>query len=691
MGNYRLSFTDLRSESYIPGVNLNRQTVAGKFGFTPTKRLTINSSFNYVYTQSDNRPSSGYGSENINYSLVAWMGRQTNLESLKDYWQPGLEDVQQYSFNYTFFDNPYLILLENKNGFDRNRIFGNIAVNYELTDKISLMVRTGMDNLGEERTFKRVFSSNRFSEGAYAENNINFREINSDFLLNYSDVFGEINLDVSVGANRLNQIGGSIQTQAIGLAQPGIFNLENAASPLEVSQFNYKKRINSIYGIAKFGFRDFLFVDVTARNDWSSALATPISSENTDFFYPSVSASFILSEIADLPNSISFAKLRASWAQVGNDTDPYQTVGVFSPQTPVAGKATFSDQDFIPNNNLLSETSTAIEVGADVRFFDDALSFDISYYKAKNENQILALPIPISSGYSQQIINGGTINATGLEIIMGAAPIRNRNFNWTTFLNYSTNTATVADLPEGEDAVTLAYSRVYDNPNQTVWFIVEEGGQVGDIWGTGYQKNENGDFIIDEKGELIADNTLQKLGNYNPDFILGFSNQLNYKNFGLNFTFDWRQGGQLVSRTQALAGVAGQLAETENRPEEGLVFPGVTADGAVNTIAINPETYYRQFYDRNHEENNMYDASYLKLRQFQLSYRFTKQRLSNTFLSDLEGITFSIVGRNIFAISEIPHFDPEQIAVQGNTFVSGVEDMSYPTARSFGVSLNVGF
>jgi len=147
----------------------------------------------------------------------------------------------------------------------------------------------------------------------------------------------------------------------------------------------------------------------------------------------------------------------------------------------------------------------------------------------------------------------------------------------------------------------------------------------------------------------------------------------------------------LVSRTQALAGVAGQLAETENRPEEGLVFPGVTADGAVNTIAINPETYYRQFYDRNHEENNMYDASYLKLRQFQLSYRFTKQRLSNTFLSDLEGITFSIVGRNIFAISEIPHFDPEQIAVQGNTFVSGVEDMSYPTARSFGVSLNVGF
>jgi hypothetical protein len=231
-----------------------------------------------------------------------------------------------------------------------------------------------------------------------------------------------------------------------------------------------------------------------------------------------------------------------------------------------------------------------------------------------------------------------------------------------------------------------------------VWFIVGEGDQIGDIWGTGYLKNENGDFVIAEDGKLIVDNTIKKLGNYNPDFILGFSNQIRYNHFALNFTFDWRQGGQIVSRTQALAGVGGQLAETGFRPEEGLVFPGVINTGTVadpvyieNNIAINPETYYRQFYDRNHEENNLYDASFLKLRELQLGYSLNKNDLNGGFLKGLESLTFSIIGRNLFAISDIPHFDPEQIAVQGNTFVNGVEDMSYPTARSIGAALNIKF
>lgn len=699
LGSFRLSLTDMRSDSYIPGVNLDRQTVSGKFNFKPTDKLSISSSLNYIYSSSDNRPASGYGSENIGYSLVAWLGRQTNIESLRDYWQPGLEDVQQFSFNYTFFDNPYLILLENRNAFDRNRFFGNIAATYKFSDNLSLMLRTGLDQSDDDRTFRRAFSSNRFSNGAYAEHQVGYRETNTDLLINYNNsLSSKVGIDISVGANQLDQSAKSLQSQAIGLAQPGIFSLSNASSPIEIFQNNSTKRINSIYGIAKFSYDNFLYFDITGRNDWSSALATPTSSDNVSFFYPSISASFLLSKVIELPEIISFAKIRASWAQVGNDTDPFQTGGVFLPQTPVGGNPTFSDQTFISNAGLLPEQATAIEFGFDFRLFEDRIGIDLTYYNSKNKNQILSLPIAASTGYSEQVINGGTVQTNGIEALLYFNPIRTRDFNWFSSLNFSTSQSVVRDLPSEAGSLTLAYSRVYDNPNQTVWHIVEEDREIGDIWGTGYLRNENGDFVIGDNGLLIVDNTLKKLGNYNPDFILGMTNNISYKNLSLGFTLDWRYGGKLVSRTLALAAVGGQLEETDYRPEEGLVFPGVRNIGTesepnyiANDIAVNPETYYRQFYDRNHEENNLYDASYLKLRELQLSYDFSDGILRNTVLNSFSGLKLSLIARNVFAISDIPHFDPEQIALQGNQFVNGVEDISYPSARSIGVSLNANF
>ncbi|WP_289043282.1 SusC/RagA family TonB-linked outer membrane protein [uncultured Olleya sp.] len=689
-GDYRLSFTDLRSESIIPGVNLDRQTVAAKLNFEPTEKTTISTSLSYTNSTSDNRPSNGYGSENVNYSLVAWGPRSLDINSLKNYWQPGLEGVQQYSFNYTFFDNPYFILYENTNSFNRDRVFGNVAITHKFTDHLNLQVRTGMDYSSEKRLLKRAYSSNRFQNGAYAEHDVFYREVNTDFLLNYNNTFGDFKLDVSIGGNRLNQTASTKQSQTVSLAQPGIFNLNNAASPIEVFQFESKKRINSFYGIAKLGYKDFLFLDITGRNDWSSALATPFSVDGTSFFYPSASASFILSNVAELPEAVSFAKLRASVAQVGNDTNPYQTSGAFISQTPFNSQPTFSNQDFIPNSELKPESTTNYEFGADLRFLKDRIRFDFTYYNAITKDQIISLPIPISSGYEQQVVNGGKVKSTGVEIIAGFTPIKTSNFKWNTTFNFAKNKATIEELPQEDGRLTLAYSRIYDSANQTVWFQVEEGGQIGDIYGTGYLKNENGQFIIDDNGNYIADNNLQKLGNYNPDFTLGWSNDFNYKNWSASFLFDWRQGGEIVSRTSALGNVGGQLAETEYRPEDGIIAEGVTQSGTPNTIAITAESYYRQFYDRNHEENNVYDASYLKLRQFSVGYNF---KLKEGFLGLKEGgdIAVSLIGKNLFVITENPHFDPEQLAVQGNGFVSGVEDMSYATSRSFGLKASLNF
>ncbi|QHI36856.1 TonB-dependent receptor SusC [Kordia antarctica] len=697
-GNYRVSFTDLRSESIIPGVNLDRQTVAARLGFSPTEKTKITTNINYVYSSSDNRPSNGYGSENVNYSLVAWGPRSLNIDNLRNYWQPGLEGIQQYAFNYTFFDNPYFILEENRNSFERDRVFGNIALRQELTKNLRLMIRTGLDYSSEKRRFLRNFSTNRFRNGAYAEHDVTYREINTDFLVNYTNKAGDFNFDVSLGGNRLSQKASTSQSQTTQLAQPGIFSLNNAASPIESFGFTTEKRINSFYGLFKVGYKDFLYVDITGRNDWSSALATPFSAENTSFFYPSISSSFILSNVVELPKVISFAKLRASVAQVGNDTNPFQTSGTFISQTAVNSQPTFSNQDFIPNPNLKPERTTSYEFGADFRFFKDRLNLDVTYYNALTKDQILSIPIPISSGYTQQVINGGEVRSKGVEIVLSAIPIKNENFEWNSIVNFSTNRATVASLPQQDGRITLAYSRVYNNPDQTVWFQVEEGGRIGDFYGTGYLRNENGDFVLTPEGRFIADNNLKKLGNSNPDFIIGFSNQFRYKNWDLSFLLDWRQGGELVSRTLSLAAVGGQLEETSFRPEAGIVADGVintgTTDNPIyvqNTTAISAESYYRQFYDRNHEENNVYDASYLKMREFSIGYSFKIKENSIGFLKSDADIKVSLLGRNLFAISEIPHFDPEQLAVQGQGIVSGVEDLSYATTRSFGLKLNVNF
>jgi TonB-linked SusC/RagA family outer membrane protein len=697
-GNYRLSFTDLRSESIIPGVDLDRQTVAAKLNFTPNDKTKIRASVNYVNSASGNRPSNGYGSENVNYSLVAWGPRSLNIDNLRNYWQPGLEGVQQYSFNYTFFDNPYFILQENRNSFGRDRLFGNVSLSRKLTPELTATVRTGMDYSNEKRRFISNFSTNRYRSGAYAEHDVFYREINTDFLLNYKKQLGVINFDVSVGGNRLSQSASTTQVQTTSLAQPGIFSLNNAASPIESFGFRSEKRINSLYAFAKAGYKNFLYLEATARNDWSSALATPFSAANTSFFYPSVSTSFILSNVVDLHSAIDFAKIRASYAQVGNDTNPYQTQGTFISQTNVNSQPTFSNQDFIPNQNLRPELTSSVELGFDIRFLKKRLHLDFTYYNALTKDQILSLPIGIASGFSQQVVNAGAVRNKGFEVVFNAIPIRTADFDWSASVNFATNQAIVEDLPQEEGRLTLAYSRVYDSQNQTVWHQVEEGGRIGDLYGTGYLRNENGDFVLTPEGRFIADPELRKLGNYNADFTMGFNNSFTYKKWDASFLLDWRQGGIIVSRTLALGAVGGQLAETSNRPDGGIVANGVINTGSStnptyvqNTTAVSAESYYRQFYDRNHEENNVYDASYLKLRQFSVGYSFDLNKGALGLFDDGAQMRVSLIGRNLFAFSKIPHFDPEQLAVQGQGFINGVEDMSYASTRSIGVKAGIQF
>lgn len=688
----RFSVTDVASRSYIPGTDLNRRSFVGSFNYKPLKGLSVASNFNLINSSSTNRPATKYGSENINYSIVAWMGRQTDMRSLRQYWQPGFEGLQQYSYNYTFFDNPYFTLLENRNGFERNRLIGNAVVTYELNNKFSFFVRSGTEIQNEDRTFRRAFSSNRFPLGAYAEQNLTYRETNTDFLATYKDSFGDFSLDFSIGANRIDQEASMEQLQTLQLSQPGIFTLANAASPLQYFQSYSRKRINSIYAFARTSYKNFLFVDITSRTDWSSALANEFGTNTTSFSYPSVSSSLVLSNVMQLPLKINFLKVRASYAEVGNDSAPFQTIGNFVSRTPVYSSPTFGDQSVIPNANLRPERISSWEFGTDVRFLSNKIGLDVTYFNMLTSDQIISLPIPISSGYERQNVNGGAVRTFGFEAIVDYKAIRTQKFFWNIQANYTRYINRVESLPSG--AFTLAYNRIYDNVNQTVWYIVSEGGRLGDMWGTGYLRNENGDFIINSQGGYITDNTLIKLGNVNPDFMVGVTNYFKFKQFHLSALVDIRRGGQIVSRTTALAGAGGQLIETVNRPAEGIIAPGVVNVGSVdnpvfvpNTQAIPAETFYRQFFDRNNEENNTIDADFIKLRELSIGMDVPLSVLKNK----AKLVNVSLIGRNLLMLSKVKHFDPEQVSFQGQNVLGGVEDMAYPTARSIGFKIGMNF
>ena len=353
------------------------------------------------------------------------------MAALKDYWQPGLEGVQQFSYNYTFFDNPYFTLLENRNSFNRDRVFGFVSASYDLLSNLSLTVRSGMDYSNEQRQFRRNFSSNRFSQGGYAENDVFFREVNTDVLLDYKVDAGNFSVNLLGGGNRLDQRAQNTQSNALTLAQPGIFRLSNAASPVVIVDQAAAKRINSLYALARVGYRDCLFLDVTGRNDWSSALATPENADNTSFFYPSASLSFLVSKAVELPEAISYLQLRANVAQVGNDTDPFRTSSTFVARTPFGGRPTFTEQSVLAQPNLMPEQSTTTEVGADIRLLDYRLGLDVTYFTQRTENQILSLPIAQSSGYRQQIVNGGRVSSRGIEAILSIVPLATRDFRWT--------------------------------------------------------------------------------------------------------------------------------------------------------------------------------------------------------------------------------------------------------------------
>jgi outer membrane receptor protein involved in Fe transport len=695
--NIRVSWTNLDQKGIVPNTDLSRNTMAVNGGINVTEKLTVNTAVNYQRSKSGNRPSISYGTESLMY-LWIWYGRQINTASLRDYWMRGLEGRQQFNYNYNYHDNPYFNAFENTNGQNKDRLFGNVQATYQFTDNLSLMVRTGLDFYNELRDRRRAFSTQRFPFGNYREDAVFFSEMNTDFLLTYSMTDNEIwSYTISLGGNQMKQENRYTQTVAPQLLIPEIYNFTNTAVNLQVIQNRSEKRINSLYGYAQLGYKNVLFLDITGRNDWSSTL--PIA--NNSYFYPSATLSAIVSDMVELPTLFSFVKLRAAYAEVGNDTDPYSLSNVFNPEVAWGSIQTKSESSRLTNADLKPERTASYEIGTDIRLLNGRVGLDVTYYDNRTKNQIIPIELDISTGYSSRIINAGEIQNNGLEVILSGSPFQNpTGLSWDIGLNFTRNRSKVIELTEGLDIYSLT-----GRNGATIQARV--GERMGNIYGAGFQRVEDenseyfGQIIHNTSGTPLTGSELVLQGNYNPDWMLGVQNTLRFKGVSLGILFDGRYGGTVVSMTKTIGSTSGQLEETllgrDNGYDlsiegNGILSPGVirNEDGSFtpNTIKISSRNWHNRYYERSNVEAAKYDASFIKLREVTLGYTIPSSLWARLPVREVK---VSAVARNLVLWTENPHFDPETMSMSGGTFQPGIENMAFPSTRSIGFNVSLKF
>lgn len=714
-GDFRLSYTWLDQTGTVPNTDLKRNTLAFAGGLNLSPKLRVRTAINYLNNKSDNRPNLSYGTENIMYLFNCWLGRSVDVTALRDYWMAGREDLNQFNFNYNYHDNPYFGLFENTNSQDIDRVYGNVSVTYDFTPELSLMVRSGADVANEFRSRRRAYSTQRFQRGSYREERIGLTELNTDFLLNYKRPLGQkFDLNLGFGGNAMRQTGRFSDVIAPELAVPGIYTLSNsrvALQNLTNTPFT-EKRINSLYATGQLGFSNYLYLDLSARNDWSSTLP----SDSRSYLYYAANLSFVLSDALNLnPNGVvSFAKARLGFGQVGNDTDPYQLATIYNAQTSVQGSPSYSESSVLVNPELKPEISTSIETGFDVRFLHNRIGLDFTYYNTESKNQILPIPLSGTSGYSARIINAGLIQNQGIELTLNATPVKTRHFSWDVAFNFSRNRSEVKEL--FTDPVSGQEITNYVLASRYVSVEARVGEQMGNMYGIGFARVSSdpndkyydptgqhvGEVVYNAQGKPVATDKTILLGNYNPDWLGGISNTFTFKGLSLGVLFDVRSGGKVYSHTQTVGREGGQLVETlEGRADgydlnvegNGVIGDGVVlnADGTFsdNTVKLSAREWHTSYtLGRRLIEGVMYDASFIKLREVRLGYTFPNKIFGTASVRDLN---VSLVGRNLALWTDVPHIDPETSSTSGGTVIPGVESVALPSTRSWGLNVNFRF
>lgn len=683
---FRISYTNTAMTGYLPNSSQYKNTVSVNGNImSKDKKLNVFTSVNFFNSRTKGRQDTGYGDNNIMVKFTQWGQRQLNMDELEALYLKA--DGTQGSWNRSSFDNStipyhnnvYWSRYMNYENDSRNRIYGNVGLSYQILPQLKAQYKANLDFYVDKQYERNAVYSQELS--AYKESSRQQYEINHEFMLMYNQAFGDYSVSANLGANIMQRHYELIYGETKGgLAIPLFYNLANSMTTPEAYNYKREKGINSLFGDVTIGWKSMLYLEATLRGDKSSTLPKA----NNTYVYPSVTASWLFSELLkDKAPWLSYGKLRAGYARVGNDTDPYQVMQTYTQYTNIDSSTPgYRLSNTLSNSNLKPESTKSWEFGLETSFFNNRLGFDLTYYTTTTSNEILPLSVSGSTGYMYKMINSGTIENKGVEFALHATPVKTRKFEWTTNITLASNKNTVKSLADGVD-----YFKISAAP-----FKVEIGAVVGKpygvIMGTNYVYDKNGNKCVDSNGLFMSTSGNEDIGHIYPDFTGGWSNSFKWGNFDASFQFDFSKGGHFFSTTQMWGYYCGMFEETAANGvrENGIISDGVVyKTGEKNTVRVSARDYYENYYN-GPAAQSILRSDYIKLREVTVGYTF---KLNPVWF--IKSLRLSAYGRNLGVWGpDCKNFDPEMIVTSSGN-IQGIEGGSTPMVANYGVTVNLKF
>lgn len=718
--DFRISLSHLYQKGQIPNTKLNSTTVSISGGLKMTEKLRTEATFSYNKQYTPNYPYTGYGPNSFFYNILLWMGPDVDVRDMRNYWQPaggrisggnfipyGVKDIQQFNYNYSWYNNPWYLANEYLRGYTNDVIVGQVNATYDFTRDLSLMARTGINYNNAFSDFRTPFSFINYTAapfGNYDLNEKNNFQIVSDVLLTYKKTFlKDFNATVAAGASSLftqsKRFDGNTQG---GLNVPGFYNLSNSLNtPISLNRLA-EKQVNSVYGSADLGYKNMVYLNVTGRNDWTSTLQKP----NNSFFYPSTSLSIIASEIIKMPTAISFFKLRASWANISSDnvvpygapydiyTNYYGTLPVYTQGSVNVsnirwnGTSALNLPGTLITPGIHPNTTISQEYGTELRFLNNRVGFDFTWFRYLDKNIVKQVPISGASGYSFVLLNADEIYRKGIEVVLTGTPVRSKNLRWDITFNYS-QLRKIAKAYYGGDSIRDGIKIGERTDNYRTW---------------AWERSPDGQIVYGSNGFPQYISHVINLGTYDPDWEFGLLNNIAYKNFNLSFSFDGRIGGLIYNGVEQKLYEGGMHPGTANKFRDdsyagnatyvgdGVVVTSGTVDYDVqgniisdtrkfekNTQAVKYIDWVFATYVNGVPDANLYRRTFVKLREVTLTFVAAPKLISKT---PFKGASISLTGRNVLLWTKVPFMDPDSYNGGG---------LPEPSYRNIGVNLNLKF
>ena len=678
-GSFRMSITDETSRGIIENNTLSKQTINIRGKANLTDRFSVDGKMTYLTSKVNNRPSLAEDGANTALQL-SLMPRDIRLRDVKSNTVNANGQEIKWNLDNTF-NNPYWSQDNVKNIDLKDRFQGIVSANWEIADNFKITGKSGMDYIVSDYTNYAARGSQFQSNGlgSYGHSTGKSRIWNSDILATYNTRISDVKMTLSLGSNYRDEYSSSVNISGTDAKVPNFYKISNYKNSYS-SEYTSEKGVYSFYGLGQFSYRGFLYFDATLRNDNSSALPK----ENNSYWYHSENMSLLFSKMLGIESNLfNKGKLRGSFAKVGNDTSPYRTQAVYNVDQTVSLPYTVgSIPSSLPSFNLRPESSESWEVGAELGFFNNRLQFDFTYYETKTKDQIMAVPISGSTGYSSTVINAGVVSNKGYEFQLNAIPFESDSFQWDLGFNFTKSNSTVESLNEGLESITL----------NSLWAVSVEarpGEEFGSIYGYDYLRDNFGKKLIDDNG-YAQKGERKKLGSITPDWYGGIINKFRYKNFSVSTLISIHQGGEFYSYGRAYRTFFGTDVRSLPGRETGIVVDGINENtGFVNTTAADAMlTHYSDIFTNEVAIDQVLDASNIKFKELILTYNLPSSMLTNTFI---ESGSLSAIGRNLFFIyNAAGDIDPEAGFSSGPTG-GALEHSSLPSTRSYGLNLKINF